>query len=83
MLKISPLTRVNELNIPLMIVTGGNDPRVPASEADQIVKAIRAKGGTVWHVLGQNEGHGFAKKENQDYEFWTGLMFWERTLLGQ
>ena len=83
LLAISPLTRVNELNIPLMIVTGGNDPRVPASEADQIVKAIRAKGGTVWHLLGQNEGHGFAKKENQDYEFWTGLMFWEKTLLGE
>ena len=83
LMAISPLTRVNELNIPLMIVTGGNDPRVPASEADQIVKAIRAKGGTVWHLLGQNEGHGFAKKENQDYEFWTGLMFWEKTWLGQ
>ncbi len=83
LMAISPLTRVNELNIPLMIVTGGNDPRVPASEADQIVKAIRSKGGTVWHILGQNEGHGFAKKENQDYEFWTGLMFWQRTLLGQ
>ncbi len=83
LLKISPMTRMNELNIPLMIVTGGNDPRVPASEADQAVKAIRARGGTVWHLLGQNEGHGFAKKENQDYEFWTGLMFWEKTLLGQ
>jgi dipeptidyl aminopeptidase/acylaminoacyl peptidase len=83
LLKISPMTRMNELNIPLMIVTGGNDPRVPASEADQAVKAIRARGGTVWHILGQNEGHGFAKKENQDYEFWTGLMFWEKTLLGQ
>ena len=64
---ISPLTRVAKLNIPLMVVTGGNDPRVPASEADQIVKAIRAKGGTAWHLLGQNEGHGFAKKENADY----------------
>jgi dipeptidyl aminopeptidase/acylaminoacyl peptidase len=83
LLKISPMTRVSELNIPLMIVTGGNDPRVPASEADQIVKAIRANGGTVWHLLGKNEGHGFAKKENQDYEFWTGLMFWEKTLLGE
>lgn len=83
LLKISPMTRMNELTIPLMIVTGGNDPRVPASEADQAVKAIRARGGTVWHLLGQNEGHGFAKKENQDYEFWTGLMFWEKTLLGQ
>ena len=81
LMEISPLTRVSELNIPLMIVTGGNDPRVPASEADQIVKAVRAKGGSVWHLLGQNEGHGFAKKENQDYQFWTGLMFWENTLL--
>jgi dipeptidyl aminopeptidase/acylaminoacyl peptidase len=83
LLEISPMTRVSELTIPLMIVTGGNDPRVPASEADQIVKAMRAKGSTVWHLLGQNEGHGFAKKENQDYEFWTGLMFWQKTLLGE
>jgi dipeptidyl aminopeptidase/acylaminoacyl peptidase len=83
LIEISPMTRVSELNIPLMIVTGGNDPRVPASEADQIVKAMRAKGSTVWHLLGQNEGHGFAKKENQDYEFWTGLMFWQKTLLGE
>ena len=78
---ISPLTRVAELNIPLMVVTGGNDPRVPASEADQIVKAIRTKGGTAWHLLGQNEGHGFAKKENADYNFWTSLMFWRDNLL--
>jgi dipeptidyl aminopeptidase/acylaminoacyl peptidase len=83
LIEISPMTRVSELKIPLMIVTGGNDPRVPASEADQIVKAMRAKGSTVWHILGQNEGHGFAKKENQDYEFWTGLMFWQKTLLGE
>ncbi|RJF93413.1 prolyl oligopeptidase family serine peptidase [Sphingomonas cavernae] len=81
LMEISPLTRVGELNIPLMVVTGGNDPRVPASEADQIVKAVRAKGGTAWHLLGQNEGHGFAKKENADYQFWSGLMFWQQTLL--
>ena len=81
LLEISPLTSVDKLTIPLMVVTGGNDPRVPASEADQIVKAIRARGGTAWHLLGQNEGHGFAKKENADYQFWTGLMFWNQTLL--
>ena len=80
---ISPLTSVAKLNIPLMVVTGGNDPRVPASEADQIVKAIRARGGTAWHLLGQNEGHGFAKKENADYNFWTSLMFWQQNLLGE
>jgi dipeptidyl aminopeptidase/acylaminoacyl peptidase len=81
LIEISPLTRVAEITKPMMVVTGGNDPRVPASEADQIIKAIRAKGGTAWHLLGQNEGHGFAKKENVDYQFWTSLMFWEKTLL--
>ena len=80
---ISPLTRVNELNMPLMVVTGGNDPRVPATEADQIINAVRTKGGTAWHLLGQNEGHGFAKKENIDYQFWASMLFWKRFLLDE
>jgi dipeptidyl aminopeptidase/acylaminoacyl peptidase len=79
--EISPLTSVSKLNIPLMVVTGANDPRVPASEADQIVAAVRAKGGTAWSLVGKDEGHGFAKKANQDYQFWTSLMFWQKTLL--
>jgi dipeptidyl aminopeptidase/acylaminoacyl peptidase len=83
LLEISPMTRSAELRIPLMVVTGGNDPRVPASEADQMIKAVRANGSTAWHLLADNEGHGFAKKENQDYQFWTSLMFWQSTLLGQ
>ena len=81
LLEISPLTRVAEITKPMFVVTGGNDPRVPSSEANQIVKAIRAKGGTAWHLLGNNEGHGFAKKENVDYQFWTTLMFWKQNLL--
>lgn len=80
--QISPLTRVGEIRLPMMVVTGANDPRVPASEAEQIVKAIRANGRTAWHLLGQDEGHGFAKKANQDYQFWTSLLFWQQTLLG-
>ena len=51
-----------KLRVPMLVVTGANDPRVPASEADQIVKAVRAKDRTAWHLLGQDEGHGFAKK---------------------
>ena len=47
------------------------------------IKAIRAKGGIAWSLLGQNEGHGFAKKENIDYNFWASLMFWQKTLLGE
>jgi dipeptidyl aminopeptidase/acylaminoacyl peptidase len=79
--EISPLTRVEEIRLPMLVVTGANDPRVPASEADQIIAAIRANGGSAWHLVGKDEGHGFAKKANQDYQFWTSLMFWEQTLL--
>jgi len=80
---ISPLTRARELKIPLMVVTGANDPRVPASEADQMVAAVRANCQPAWHLLAANEGHGFSKKENADYQFWTSLMFWQQHLLGQ
>ena len=83
LLEISPLTRVSEIEKPMMVVTGSNDPRVPQSEADQIVKAIRDKGGSAWHLVGTNEGHGFAKKENVDYQFWTSLMFWQKNLLNK
>ncbi|MGP7795769.1 prolyl oligopeptidase family serine peptidase [Sphingomonas sp. CLY1604] len=79
---ISPLTRAAELKIPLMVVTGGNDPRVPASEANQMIAAVRANGVPAWHLLAKDEGHGFAKKENQDYQFWTSLLFWRANLLG-
>lgn len=81
LIEISPMTSVDKLRIPLFVVTGGNDPRVPASEADQIVKAVRAKGGEAWHLLAADEGHGFAKKANQDYQFWSSLLFWQQTLL--
>lgn len=81
--EISPLTSVGNLSIPLLVVTGGNDPRVPQSEADQMVAAVRSKGRTAWHLIGTNEGHGFAKKENADYQFWTELAFWKANLLGE
>jgi len=79
--EISPLTRVGDIRKPLFVVTGANDPRVPASEADQIVAAVRKNGGTAWHLVGTNEGHGFAKKENADYNFWASLVFWQKYLL--
>ncbi len=81
LLEISPLTRVGDIRKPLYVVTGANDPRVPASEAEQIVAAVRKNGGTAWHLVGTNEGHGFAKKENADYQFWTSLLFWQQYLL--
>lgn len=81
--EISPLTKVDQLTIPLMVVTGANDPRVPPSEADQIIAAVRSRGGTAWHLLARNEGHGFRRKENADFLFWATLAFWQQHLLGE
>ena len=78
---ISPLTRANRIRVPLLVVTGANDPRVPPSEADQIVAAVRAGGGEAWHLVAADEGHGFARKPNADYQFLTSVLFWERFLL--
>lgn len=83
LMKISPLTRVSEIDKPMFVITGANDPRVPKSEADQMVAAIRAKGGEAWHLVAANEGHGYAKKENVDYAFLAALAFWQRHLLNE
>ena len=81
--EISPLNRAHEIDIPLMVVTGANDPRVPASEADQIIEAVRSNDNPAWHLLATNEGHGFRKKTNADYQFWASLLFWKRYLLDE
>ena len=66
-----------------MIMQGADDSRVPQSEAEQMVKAVRANGKDVWYVLGTNEGHGFAKKDNADYYFLLTLMFWQKNFCSQ
>ncbi|WP_114227272.1 MULTISPECIES: prolyl oligopeptidase family serine peptidase [Sphingomonas] len=81
--EISPLRRIGEIRSPMFVVAGANDPRVPKSEADQIVAGLRKRGVETWYLVGENEGHGFGKKENQDYLFWTTLMFWQKELLGR
>jgi len=81
LIEISPLTRIDELDIPLLVATGANDPRVPASEADQVIEAVRANGREAWHFLAANEGHGFRRKENADYYYWTFLTFVRENLL--
>ncbi|HEY1426491.1 MAG TPA: alpha/beta fold hydrolase [Caulobacteraceae bacterium] len=81
LIDISPLTHADRIRAPLMVVTGANDPRVPASEAEQIIAAVRGHGATVWSVVGANEGHGFARKENIDYASLAQLLFWKTHLL--
>jgi dipeptidyl aminopeptidase/acylaminoacyl peptidase len=64
---ISPLNNVEKITRPLLISQGANDPRVPASESEQIFEALKAGGIPVWYVLAEDEGHGFRKKQNRDY----------------
>lgn len=80
-LAISPTTNAAKIKRPLFVVQGQNDPRVPAYEAEQIVKVVRANGGSVWYLLARDEGHGFQKKPNQDYLTNAVALFFQEFLL--
>jgi dipeptidyl aminopeptidase/acylaminoacyl peptidase len=79
--RISPLYHADKIEAALYVQQGRNDPRVPQSEAEQIVEAVRSKGREVWYLLALNEGHGFARKENRDYALITAMMFLREQLL--
>ena len=76
--RISPLTRAEAIRKPLLVVQGLNDPRVPASESEQLVARVRANGAEVWYVAARDEGHGFRKKSNRDFDLRTRATFLER-----
>lgn len=78
---ISPLNHAGKITKPLFIIQGGNDPRVPASEAVQMKDRIQASGGTVWFLMANDEGHGFRKKGNQDFQFYAMVQFMREFLL--
>jgi dipeptidyl aminopeptidase/acylaminoacyl peptidase len=79
---ISPLNHVNRIKIPMLVVQGQNDPRVPVTEAIQVVDALRAQGQPVWYMNALNEGHGFRKKENRDVYGQATIMFLREYLVG-
>lgn len=79
--KIAPLNNASAIRIPLFVVQGKNDPRVPYTEAEQIVAAVEKNKVPVWYLLADNEGHGFARKENADYYFYAQARFFQETLL--
>jgi len=79
--RISPLSNAQKIAKPLFVVQGKNDPRVPYTEAEQIVAKARANGTPVWYLRAENEGHGFARKENADYRFYAIVRFVETVLL--
>ncbi len=79
--RMSPLTNAERITQPLLVVQGLNDPRVPASESEQMVGMIRARGGEVWYLAAKDEGHGFRKKSNRDVYLQTVASFLARHLL--
>ncbi len=81
LLKISPTTNAHKITKPLFVVQGLNDPRVPYTEAEQIVEAVRKNGTEVWYLLAKDEGHGFRKKSNRDFYIWSEVLFFEKFLL--
>jgi len=80
---IAPLNNASQITSPLFVAQGANDPRVPLSEADQIVDAVRGNGGDVWYLVFKDEGHGFAKKTNADYFGAASMLFWQQHLLSE
>ncbi|PTL84646.1 alpha/beta fold hydrolase [Vitiosangium sp. GDMCC 1.1324] len=78
--RISPLNSVDRIKAALFVQQGANDPRVPQSEAEQIVKAVRARGTDVWYLLALDEGHGFGKKANRDTITVATFLFLEKYL---
>ncbi len=79
--RISPTTNAKAITRPLFVAQGSNDPRVPASEAEQIVRSVRANGGTVWFLEFKDEGHGFRKKPNVDHFRAATMLFWKNNLI--
>ena len=79
---ISPLNDVDRIRVPMLVIQGENDPRVPASEARQIVDALRSAGRDVWYINARNEGHGFRKRENRDVMQQAIVMFFRQHLAG-
>ena len=77
----APLTNADRIRKPLLVIQGKNDPRVPLSEAEQLVAAVKKNGTPVWYLMAKDEGHGFAKKRNADFQFYTTVMFMKECLL--
>lgn len=79
---ISPMNNLGKISVPLLVVQGQNDPRVPVTESEQLVEALRDRGQPVWYMNALNEGHGYKRKENRDVYQQAVVLFFEQHLLG-
>jgi dipeptidyl aminopeptidase/acylaminoacyl peptidase len=81
--RIAPMNNWQKITKPTFVVAGQNDPRVPVSESQQMVEKLRGSGVPVWFLVAKDEGHGFSKKKNQDFQFYSTIMFVKQFLLKQ
>jgi dipeptidyl aminopeptidase/acylaminoacyl peptidase len=79
--RIAPMNHVDMIKKPMMVIAGKNDPRVPVSESEQIAGALKKQGTPVWFLVAKDEGHGYRKKVNQDYQFYATVEFLKEYLL--
>lgn len=79
--KIAPMNNIQKIQKPMLVVAGKNDPRVPVTESEQIVEALKKQGTPVWYLMAKDEGHGYRKKQNQDFQFYTTIEFLQEFLL--
>jgi dipeptidyl aminopeptidase/acylaminoacyl peptidase len=81
--KTAPMNNVDKIKIPMLVVQGENDPRVPVTESAQIVAALREQDQQVWYMNAMNEGHGYRKKENVDIYQQATVLFFREHLIGE
>lgn len=78
---IAPANQAQNITRPLFVIAGQNDPRVPAGESMRMVELVRKNKTPVWYLLAKDEGHGFVKKKNRDFQFYATVMFVQEYLL--
>ena len=78
--EISPLGNADKINKPIFIIQGYNDPRVPYTEAEQILEAVKENEVEAWFLMAMDEGHGFRKKSNRDFQRESVTVFLKEVL---
>jgi dipeptidyl aminopeptidase/acylaminoacyl peptidase len=81
--KTAPLNNSEKIRKPVYAVVGKNDPRVPWTESRQMLDKLKGNGIQTWFLMANDEGHGYAKKKNQDFLFYSTILFVQQFLLGQ
>jgi len=79
--KIAPMNNIDKIKKPMFVIAGKNDPRVPVSESQQIADALKKQETPVWLLIAKDEGHGYRKKGNQDFQFYATVEFLRQYLL--